>query len=97
MRKFGCPGEVVSKTVFSLLRTLTQEADKLQAHSTPSASRAYASFKQELLLEMGKCLKNNGADFAWKEHVEFTNGREALTNGSAGSDISSELASMAAS
>lgn len=75
----------------------TELLDTLQAHSTPSASRAYASFKEELLLHMGKCLKSNGADFAWKDHVEFTSALQAASNGSTGPDVISELASMAAS
>ena len=76
---------------------ITSDSDGvLQAHSTPSASRKYASFKQELLLQMGRCVKMNGADFAWKDHVEFTNGLQAAVNGTKGSDMTSELASMAA-
>ena len=56
----------------------------------------YASFKQDLLLHMGKILKSNGADFAWKDHVEFTNGLQGAMNGSKGPDMTAQLASMSA-
>jgi hypothetical protein len=56
-------------------------------HSRPSASRHYSSFKQELLLSLGKIVKLHGADFAWKDHIEFTSGPhplKSLVNGGGG-------------
>ncbi len=43
-----------------------------QVHSKPSASRHYSKFKEDVLLNLGKCVKGRGADFAWKDHIEFT-------------------------
>ena len=70
----------------------------LQVHSTPSASRRYASFKQEMLLQLGACVKKNGADFAWKDHVEFTSAFQeaAENNGDPGKDMTAELVSIVA-
>lgn len=70
----------------------------LQVHSTPSASRRYASFKQEMLLQLGACVKKNGADFAWKDHVEFTSAIQeaAESNGDPGKDMTAELVNIAA-
>ncbi len=55
-----------------------------QVHSRPSASRHYSAFKQDMLLNLGKIVKAHGADFAWKDHVEFSSGPHpapALVNG----------------
>lgn len=62
-------------------------------HSRPSASRHYASFKQEMLLNLGKIVKKHGADFAWKDHVEFTTRNlpiKALGNGADVADFDVE-------
>lgn len=60
-----------------------------QVHSKPSASRHYARFKQEMLLNLGKVVKAHGADFAWKDHVEFTSGPFSFSanNGNGGGGI----------
>ena len=68
----------------------------VQVHSNPSASRKFSSFKQEMLYNLGQCVKKSGADFAWKDHVEFTNGVQPGHPGNLGKDMTPELASMTA-
>ena len=68
----------------------------VQVHSNPSASRKFSSFKQEMLYNLGQCVKKSGADFAWKDHVEFTNGIQAGHPSNVGKDMTPELASMTA-
>lgn len=69
-----------------------------QVHSRPSASRHYSAFKQEMLLNLGKIVKAHGADFAWKDHVEFSSGPHpvpALGNGNSSAAL--EAGALAAS
>jgi hypothetical protein len=67
-----------------------------QVHTRPSASRHYSSFKQDMLLNLGKIVKSHGADFAWKDHVEFTTG--VLPGQARGNGVEAvEMASLAAS
>lgn len=67
-----------------------------QVHSRPSASRHYSAFKQEMLLNLGKIVKAHGADFAWKDHVEFSSGpAPALSNGNGAAAL--EAGTLAAS
>ncbi len=49
-----------------------------------------------MLLQLGRCVKKNGADFLWKDHVEFTAGLQAAANGNKGTDVTAELATIAA-
>ncbi|BDA41457.1 probable low conductance mechanosensitive channel YnaI at C-terminar half [Coccomyxa sp. Obi] len=67
----------------------------VHVHSRPSASRHYSAFKQEMLLNLGKIVKAHGADFAWKDHIEFTSGPQALGNGNGSAAL--EVGSLAAS
>ena len=67
-----------------------------QVHTRPSASRHYSSFKQDMLLNLGKIVKSHGADFAWKDHVEFTTG--VLPGPGRGNGVEAvDIASIAAS
>ncbi|KAK9909058.1 hypothetical protein WJX75_006607 [Coccomyxa subellipsoidea] len=68
----------------------------VHVHTRPSASRHYSSFKQDMLLNLGKIVKSHGADFAWKDHVEFTTG--VLPGQARGNGVEAvEMASLAAS
>lgn len=40
----------------------------VQVHSVPSASRSFVSFKQQLLLSMGKIVKSHGAGVLQWDH-----------------------------
>ncbi|EIE25208.1 hypothetical protein COCSUDRAFT_61447 [Coccomyxa subellipsoidea C-169] len=67
----------------------------VHVHSRPSASRHYSSFKQDMLLNLGKIVKAHGADFAWKDHVEFTSG--VLPGPARGNGVEAvDIASLAA-
>lgn len=68
----------------------------LQVHTTPSASRRFASFKQEMLFHLGQCVKAHGADFAWKDHVEFTSSIQPASSRNGERDMTAELANIAA-